>query len=261
MLKRILPLLIALLFCGGVYAACPAPFTCGTEQANYNGSASPTNTVTVTCSATCDLPIAEQHNIFGSPTFTIVIDGALTPSQVGSDTANSAEDMSLWVYLGASAGSHSILTTYSNSPSSGLWVIPVMGGAHVLDGAGGTTNSNNFAGPGTNVVNGEGLTTAVPGDLIVSIGNWVSCAGGSCPLTPGTSPNAFTGLSNCAAQVGSSLCQVLVQAVAGSIQPTMTLGSNGGDIITATLALQAAGGGGGGGGSGQSTGLLLGVGQ
>lgn len=242
-MKRLLQLLaiFSLLTGGLAYASC-APFTCGTPGANYNGSASPTNSVTIVCSATCDIPILEQHNTFGSPTFVITVDGVVVTTQVGTATASSAESMSEWIDLGVGAGSHIVLTTYSSSPSSGLWAVPIMGGAHLLDGVGGTLDSNNFAGPGANVVHGfsNTFTTTVAGDLIISFENWVSCAGANCPLTPGTSPNAFTNLTNCTTQVGSSLCQAFVQSSAGAIQPTATLGTNGADIITATLALQPA---------------------
>lgn len=236
MAMRLLPVLM-LLCCGAAHASW---VVVGDGNANSN---SISNTVTVTCAAACDVGAYEQFNPGTGASIASAVcssTGGGSPTAATSippPTTSSAETGLQYYCLNQAAGTVSVVITYTVSCQNILLVEAGTGGAHAIDGTGGTADSNNFGSTGPNTVIGKSVTTTVNGDLIMSFGNWVS---GSTTLSVGTSPNAFTAVTNCNAHSGSGLCQFFVQPTAGTITPTMGT-TNAGDNLTGTVAFQVSG--------------------
>lgn len=238
-LSRFLPALL-LLCCGVAHASW---VVVGDANANSN---SISNTVQVTCAAACDVGAYEQFNAGTGATIASAIcssTGGGSPTAATSippSTTSSAETGLMYYCLNQVAGTVSLVVTYTVSCQNILFVEAGAGGAHAIDGTGGTADSNNFGSTGPNAVIGKSVTTTVNGALIMSFGNWVS---GATTLSAGTSPNAFTVITICGTHSGSGACQYLVQTTAGAITPTMGT-TNAGDNLTGTIAFKPASGGG-----------------
>lgn len=225
-------------------------YVVGTGVGDYANSASTTHSVSVVAPGPNSvISVWAQFNPTGGAS---IVGGVPTVDgnpmvAVGGAVTSSSERLQQFKYLGASAGSHTVLLTLSSAATSGLAAVAFTGSG---DTDGGDIVDSNFAGTGPDAVLSKNIITTNPGDLVFAFANWVSSGS---TIAAGTGYTAVPGVI--AGNFGSACLEYKVQSAAGSITPTFTSASNA-DILCGTSAFVPGSGGGGGGGSSSSMGLL-----
>lgn len=182
----------------------------------YTGIANP-NVVLTGVPAGANILVYFDWGTGAGDTLVSISDGA-SYTQLGSTVVSgSAVDGVLYTLVGASAGSHTITATLSNTGGGYLaaWYVT---GAGNSDGAVGA--DINFPGTGANAAATPSITTTTNGDIIFGVFHTVSGTG---TYTAGTSPNVFSSVGIVTA---GAFAEFFTQTTAGSVLANSTLSSN-----------------------------------